>query len=161
MKAGNNPPAVLAAFLIVGLLAAGGVGYLIYDIEQAASGYEKAEGTVLGTHVEEYPGTETGQDLPVVEYRYTYEGKTYENDNVFAGPSDQPDNSIRGDGPSAEEVVDRFETGETVTVYVNPDDPRESYLIKRGPSNGLYFMMAFFGLFAVGGGYGLVRNHTG
>lgn len=133
MSAGNNPPAVMAVLTVVGLLASGGVGYLIYDIQQATSGVERVDGTVLDAHVEENPRAEGGHDLPVVEYRYTYEGETYENDNVFAGPSDVPDTSLRGDGPDAREVLDRYEQGETVTVYVDPDDPSESYLIEDNP----------------------------
>lgn len=153
-------PVVVAVLLVVGVVATAVTGSLIYDARQAAADVEPVEWTVLRTEVEEHVGT-TGRDRPVVEYEYTYGGETYTNDNVFPGPGDQPDATLGTSGPSAGGVVERYEAGERVTVHVDPNDPSESCLLARGPAEGLYAMVAFFGLFSLLAAVGLGRRLRG
>lgn len=95
-----------------------------------------------------------------MEYEYTVDGTSY-TDNRIYHPSQVESESgeLRGkefDAQSdAQDVVDRYETGTTATVYYDPDDPDVSYL--EDPSNDLLVaagIMGLFGLLAGGSGLG-------
>lgn len=122
------------------MFAAAG-GYLIYDQQQAVREAEQVEATVVDTDVRESTssgGTRNGGTsyYPVVEYRYTYDGQQYTNDNVFPGSSSRSTSRSR-----AEEIADEYDQGDTATVYVDPENPSESFLIQETD----YLFPALFG----------------
>jgi len=80
-------------------------------------------------------GGQDGPD-PVVRYRYTVDGTEYTNSQLcpVAGAT------CTGD---AEEVVEKYGEGETVTAYVDRTNPEDSYLIQPGPPYGFLFLTGF------------------
>lgn len=128
---------ILALVLVLAVTGVG--GYALYDHYQ-----QKAESRPVDAVVT-YSGTWEGEESThlELEYRYTVDGKTYTSTNVCPGIGD-------GDcyGPP-EEVAARYEEGESVTAYVDPDDPSRAFLIEKGTPYPLYLMTgagAFFTL---------------
>lgn len=112
--------------ILVGLSVFAGGGYVYYDQQQAVADAVEVEGTVLHSRVAQ-EGTSRDNDddyYPVVEYRYTYGGEEYTNDDVFAGPTTGSTSRL-----DAQRIVADYSGGDRVTVHVDPDTPRDSYLI--------------------------------
>lgn len=119
-----------AWFLLIALLLLGGGGYRLYMDNQAVATYEEVNATVEESWVE--TEIRTGDDgdrertyYPNVRYMYTYEGTTYNSTSLRPGPG----RFGTGEGP-AQDIVSNHQPGDTVTAYVNPDNPAESFLIK-------------------------------
>jgi hypothetical protein len=110
-------------------LILGGVGYLIYKrsqqgkaLREAAQAWRSTTGTVLMSSVQ--TGRHRGSDYPVVVYQYEVHGRRYQSQIIKAGEQFL---NIRIAG-QAQETVNRYPIGMTVTVYYNPDNPVESAL---------------------------------
>ena len=130
--------------MVIGILFAAAGGYMIYDQRQAVENADRVEATVVGTDVREASGSDKSSGTsyyPVVEYRYTYDGQEYTNDNVFPGSRSRSTGKAR-----AEEIASEYDLGETVTVHVDPENPSESFLIQETD----YLIPALFG------GFGLI-----
>lgn len=114
----------LAVCLTVLLLGSG--GYLAYStFTQQTQANTAVEATVLSSEFD--PEGRYDDDFYVfIEYRYSYEGETYTSDNIYPGASSR----VIDDEQRAREIIQQYPAGETVTAYVNGDDPTESYLIE-------------------------------
>lgn len=154
---GDNSLSGAAMGVVLGILFAAAGGYMIYDQRQAVENADRVEATIVGTDVREASGSD-GQDggtkyYPVVEYRYTYDGQEYTNDNVFPGSRSRPTGEAR-----AEEIASEYDRGDTVTVHVDPENPSESFLIQETD----YLIPALFGGFGLftilAGGWSLVKK---
>lgn len=67
---------------------------------------------------------------PVVEYEYRAGAQRYANDTVWpAGVEPTRRRLRRGNADFVESVVERFPEGEPVTVYHDPDDPEDAFLV--------------------------------
>ncbi len=105
-------------------------GYLVYEQERALRSFESTEATVVGTEIDRDVDREVGESdsvtyRPIVEYRYTVDGREYTAGNVYPGGT-----SARSDRGWAEGVVSDYSRGETVTAYYDPSDPSEAYLVR-------------------------------
>ncbi|MFB6193913.1 MAG: DUF3592 domain-containing protein [Halobaculum sp.] len=91
----------------------------------------EAEITTAETYRQEGEGHgengEYGVDVrPALGFEYEYEGETYESDNKYP-PSEGIDRRYES-AAAAEEYLDGYAEGDTVTAYVDPDDPSEAFL---------------------------------
>jgi hypothetical protein len=125
-----------------------------YLRQEAAKAWTPVEATVEKSMVKSHSGDDSTTYSVYIAYRYTFGGETHEGDRYnFAGGS----SSGRG---AKEAVVQRHPVGSTVTVYVDPDAPHESVIL-RNAGAALYLglipvVFAVFGvLFLV-----LVRRQT-
>lgn len=137
---------VFLAFL-VGALAMTGFGWTMYqneqfDVQQAV----EVEGTVESTDVEQI-GTTGGSDdsgsieyEAVVRYTYTYEGQEYTSESVYPGPEKR-----FGLEEDARAVANQYSPGQTVTVYVNREDPSRAFLIEETGGNLLPYLLMGIG----------------
>lgn len=149
----------LAVVLFVALCfgMAGGAYYLaIYQPSQTWQGTEQVDGTVQSTEVVRESGENGPQFVPVVTYEYRYDGQTYTNDeySLVGGPAGE----TRG---AAEEVLEGYSAGESVTVHVVGSNPSESYLERGSPGTLLYGIVAFLGFMGGLGIFALVADLLG
>jgi hypothetical protein len=120
--------AVALAFV---LLASGGI--LGLSQLQTARSYEQTTGTVTTATLDTYDraaGTRTDDPetmyQPNVSYTYTVDGETYTANTIAFGSEIEADS--RG---YAENVISNFEADDSVTVYYDPANPADAYLIPR------------------------------
>jgi len=137
----------LAVFLMAVLcfgMACGAYYLAIYQPTQTWQDTESVQGTVESTDVVRESGENGPQFVPVVTYRYSYEGETYTNDDysLVGGPA--------GETPGqAREALEPYSAGESMTVHVVSSRPSESYL-ERGSTGA--FMYGIVGFLALMGG---------
>ncbi|WP_423999668.1 DUF3592 domain-containing protein [Haloarcula salina] len=153
----NGPETLRGAvlLLIVGLLV---TGYGAYDYAQQSSALTKAvevDAELLETGVErESGGRRSGVSFqPTVRYTYEYGGSTYTSTNVFPAniaPTYDTEDAARS-------VLDGYESGDTVTVYVPPGDPDDAYL-RHQESNAPLLAVGIGLFFVLGGGVTTLRR---
>jgi len=80
---------------------------------------------------------------PVVEYQYEVDGVSYRGDTIVVGPLVQ----FNWKGP-ATRVIERFPVGASVTVYVDPANPRRASLQPSVDRNLPLFLITI-GIFAL------------
>lgn len=106
------------------------IGWYIYTqakkrdaVRLSAQSWRSTTGRVLLSRVEVHGG-ETTSVVPVVQYAYDVNGRTYQSSQIRAG-----DSVMRITGSQdAYATVDRYPTGAIVPIYYNPDNPQESAL---------------------------------
>lgn len=110
------------------LLVIGGLVYFLYKrsqqrvaYRQAAQAWRSAEGKILMSSVQR---THQGNSYPVVVYQYEVNGNQYQSQTIQAGEQFLNAHIVG----QAQETVQRYPIGKTVTVYYNPDNPAESAL---------------------------------
>jgi hypothetical protein len=81
---------------------------------------------------------------PIVRYTYEYGGESYTSQSLFPGP-DQTFDSRSG----AEDYTEEYEAGQTVTVYVNEQEPGSAFLVRKSSSLEYKAMMGIGGVVAV------------
>ena len=135
----------------LGLACMLGGGYLLYDAVQTATGTEEVDAEILTTGVSGDPNNDYRVQI---SYEYTYGGESYTSDNVFPGTGVE-EFSSRG---SAEDFVAEYPEGETVTAYVDPDDPSSAHLEAEIPGRNIigYGVVFVIGLVAFLGGLKMV-----
>jgi len=106
-------------------------GYFVYEQEVALREHEPTEATVVGTDIERDVDRNVGEPddvtyTPKVRYRYEVDGETHTSTNVFPGGTPG-----RGDRGWAEEITSDYGAGDEVTVYYDPDEPGEAYLVQK------------------------------
>ncbi|WP_257300849.1 DUF3592 domain-containing protein [Haloarchaeobius sp. FL176] len=158
-------------FLLVGLAVAGGITYTEYQDRQVAESMETGTASVTSTGMESATETEDGETeveyYPRIEYEYTVDGQTYEGWRVYAATDlDKEQGELRGrdfDSESAaQNVLDRFPSGSEATVYYDPSDPSQAFLVP--PEFDRLTVLggvAFGGLFALVGLYTAVQGLRG
>jgi len=118
----------------IGILAYGG-----YDYTQAQEDVESAiqvDGTIENTGIEEVTYRRDTDDdgikerktdyVATVQYTYTHDGQTYTNDQVYPGGTTD---TRFGSRSGAEDLANDYSAGQTVTIYVTPDEPGTSFLV--------------------------------
>ncbi|MBV0924387.1 DUF3592 domain-containing protein [Halomicroarcula limicola] len=126
-----GPRRSVALLLAVALLLLG--GWFAGQQYVAATTYERTAGTVQSAEMETSQrvggGIRLGGDQyyrPNVTYSYRVEGRSYTGRNVALGG--EVDTNARG---RAAEVLNRYSTGEEITVHYDPDAPERAYLSRR------------------------------
>lgn len=131
--------------LVVGLLLVGGGVYFSLAQEAGIADVRQVQGEVVSATVEP---VEDGY-YPNVTYRYTVDGQTYVSSNVFP-----PAGERRGaERDEAAEIVRGYRAGQSVTVYVRPEDPAAASL--RAPRDPGPVFAFGFGLVTVFSGFTL------
>lgn len=150
--------------LLVGVALMAGGWHLHQDAQQATETAIQTEGTVISSavardEVEDDDGPDV-QYYPKIEYRYTFEGETYTSTSICPGTAEGCEASnYKDDRTRVEEFVSQYPEGETTTVYVLPDQPSRSFLVKTDSGSIAYFILmgigalaSLGGLLALGGG---------
>lgn len=146
--------AAVALLLGLGIL---GYGYIDYTSQgDRLENAVEVDATILETHTERSGSTSTDTTdatyYPVVEFEYTFEGTTYTSSNLYPTTID----TGHSDESSAEAAIADYEEGETVTAYVDPDDPGEAFLRDETDTPVLLFLVG--GVLVLGGIGILVRR---
>lgn len=137
---------LIALAFLAGGIGVGVLGWNMYQTQQAdVQQAVEVEGTVEGTDIDRNDRTEgTDSYEPVVSYTYSFEGQQYSAESVYPGAEKQF--SFRDE---AREVTDQYSSGQTVTVYVNEEDPSRAFLINETSTFKPLFAMGIGGLFAL------------
>lgn len=145
----------LVAAILTALAFSAAGGYLYYSEQQVTENTVEVEGVVVSSDVHNQdPGSRKGDYKPTVIYEYTYEGQTYESDNLCPGSGSAcyPTGSDRRD---VQEFVDQYPEGESVTVNVPQDDPEKAFLVDE-TSAGIYLGLVALGPLLI---VGVVRKY--
>jgi len=162
----------VVVLVLVGAAVLTGAWTVQQDEREQLDNAVEHEGTVLSTGIDreetvdrrdpDDDGQYESEDrevsfVPRIQYRYTYQGEEYESDSIY--PISRPEFDTRSE---AENFTGEYPEGETVTVYVNGQDPSESFLV-RTESGGPLLLLAgvfagVFWLIALAVGYRSVRE---
>jgi hypothetical protein len=155
--------------LVAGLAAAGGGVYLYQDATEATENAVEVDATVVSSEVESklQDNDQTGQRDRVyyatIEYRYSYDGNSYTSTNLCPGVGSNCDAAQDKDQQSeARAILEEYPESETVTAYVQPDDPSEAHLVDAEESSTKRYLVlaGFGGLLGVVGVVNLLRLVT-
>lgn len=119
----------------------------------ASRSWKNAPGVVTKSYVRSSLSNEQNQTshfYPDINYEFLVDGNKYEGDERYAGSSNESySNSL-----AAEEILTKFPVGKPVTVYYNPQQPKNCVLTpgvnqqgKKQVTQGVLFLLA--GLAAV------------
>ena len=142
----------LSVLLCLGFLVGG--AYLYVDGARAVNSFQQTEATVISSDVRS--GSDIGEYYVDVTYEYTVDGRTYDSENVYPGPGQTSKSEFR-----AEDVVENYPDGATVTAYYNPGDPSESFLIKQRNTLMPLSMIGMGALTSLAFGTALFRRVSG
>lgn len=113
------------AAVIIGLAIASFAWVQIVPYQEERSNAETVTATVISSEVVEVHNSEGQiQHSPEVTYRYTYEGTEYTSSSLY------PNNgTMVGSESRAQEIANRYTERETLTAYVNTENPNSAFLI--------------------------------
>lgn len=145
-------------FLLLGIAAAAGGGYMAYPHVEDTSNAVTVDAEILGTdtYTIRPAGESDRQYYANVTYRYTYDGTEYTSDTLFPGNRDEQVSRSR-----AEEIANDYTAGDQVTAYVVPDDPERSYLIESSMPWWYYLIPGVGVLMALAGLLNVVQGIRG
>lgn len=113
---------ILVSVILIGAYS-GATSYLDYNSEKA-----QVEGTVISSEVDR-DSTRRGVSYTAeIQYEYTYNGETYNNDNVKPGSG-----TVSVGKSEAESLVSDYSEDDVVTVYVDTKQPSTSWLVDELP----------------------------
>lgn len=143
-------------FVLLCAAMAGGVYYVtIHQPTEELNRVETVDGTVEATDIDRETGDNGPTWSPVVTYTYTYEGESYTSDE-FKHPG-----TTGGSQSDAEETLSEYAAGDSVTVYVDPENPSFSFLVKGSVPVLMYPIVGFLGLMSLVGVFALVDDLLG
>lgn len=128
-------PNITAGNLVQGfLLYAGGLfligrAAVVIAIALSQAGWVATPAVVVQSDTSEFFSQERIQTSYHFAYEYTFNDELYESNRYSAAQL----------SPSEIEGVRQFSAGEPITVYVNPDNPRQAVVERRWPSLFVYF----------------------
>jgi len=134
-----------------GLLTLVAIPILIFSAVTIFSAVQEAKftavkGMVLSSSVKEYEHKMSGERTGTVswrlfvEYRYQFAGQSYTNDKVSI---DMPLSQSAFNKPPSQKLqllLEGFEPGSRVTVYVKPSDPTKAVLIRSSKYKGILWL---------------------
>lgn len=148
--------------LLIGTALVGGGWSFHQDAQQATENAIEVDGRVVSSVVTEVRvEDEDGSHIeyaPEIEYRYTYEGTTYTSTSICPGTAEGCEASNAKSREDVEEFLSRYPEGETVTVYVLPDEPARAFLVETDSGSIAYYILMGIGAIAVLGGLGAVAG---
>lgn len=150
----NGPSSTIgvALLLLGGLAVAGYGGYSYVTQSSAIDSAVEVNATVTSTGVEKVDKRRGVDYAPRATFNYTFEGESYTASNVYPGPLTRD----FGTEEAAREQLDGYETGDSVTAYVQPDAPGDAFLV-RERSDKPFFVIGIGIVLALGGLYS-IRN---
>ena len=115
--------------------------------ENAAQTWPTVTGKITASKVKRQHDSENGPvDYPHVSYTYEVNGKTHRSSNIMAG----------GElgGMNVESTLARYPQGSQVTVYYDPQNPKDAVLEpgNKTVSKGLWLMLVLMDIFICGMG---------
>lgn len=130
-------PLVVVGSLFGAFVALAGAS-VVYRQQRRLSRFERTTGQVVASGVE--PRTSFGWHAsdadpdgatdPAIEYEYRVGAVEYTNDTVWPAGIEPTRRRFRGGASGfAAAVADRFPEGEPVTVYYDPADPADAFLV--------------------------------
>lgn len=130
--------AVLIAFFWCGLVSLFGCFALVPLARsiRAMAVYIAAPGVVLESRVKESQGDDSTTYAPYIRYSYQYDGRTLASERYSF------DEFFTSDLDYAREAVQQHPPGKKVTVYLDPNDPTRSVLVRQ-VQGIVYFMLLF------------------
>lgn len=147
-------------FMILFALPFAGFGsFMLYSIGSNLAdawemrSWQPVEGRLLGAGYETHPGDDSDTYEAYATYEYSYLSQTYTNDRVAI--ADGADNIGSYQQRLGRRLSGALADGGSVTVWVNPDMPRDSVL-DRGVRWGLTAFKSVFVLLFGGFGFGLL-----
>lgn len=134
---GDTPVQVTRWTVLIGLIAVGLVAYGGYDYAQQSEAVDDAvavEATVHNTSLtEDISRGSTSYDVSV-EYTYEYQGTNYTSDELYPGAKSYDTES------AAEDELESYSPGDTVTAYVDPAAPGDGFLKKQTTQGPLWLI---------------------
>jgi hypothetical protein len=131
-------------------LGAAGVLYALVLIRRAyqSERWPVCEAVVLESRIKEYQGRRGMRCVPVVRYRYSYGGVTYEGGRITFS-----DFSLRATRPDMERFLEPVQRGARIPVRVCPRDPRVSVILPgiSGHLKTFLFIASYFVFMGSGG----------
>lgn len=111
--------------LLVGLGIVGVGGYVTITDAATLDNKETVTAEVTELGIEEVSASRgSTAHVPVVTFRYTFQGMEYVSDRLYPGNTQRQ----YGDRATAESKLSAYTVGETVTAYVDPEAPGEAFL---------------------------------
>ncbi len=147
------PTWMKAVFIGLGLLIAGGLGWLYVHGQMRASAAEHwpiADGIVIATDLDRDESTSTSGSssgrrtttsvswFPVVIFRYGVAGHSYRSKNLYL--NDVPGFSNEAEGRA---FLADYPVGRHLRVFYDPDDPADSAVIIQRPT---WLILVFMGI---------------
>ena len=126
--------AILVVIAGIGLAIYG--GYSLMQQDSAIQNAEQINVTIESTGVETVSQRRGVEYKPTASFSYTYNGDSYNSDNVYPSGIAQEFNSEE----DASQVIEDYNTGETVTGYISPGSPGNAFLVDES-SNTPYLMI--------------------
>ncbi|MFP4174572.1 MAG: DUF3592 domain-containing protein [Halobacteriales archaeon] len=151
-----NGPSGSLRIVVVLVLGLATMGYGVYSYNAQTSALDspaEVDATVSSTSVEENAQRRGVSYTPQATFTYTYEGDEYTSSNVYPGTLSRE----FGTEDAAQEALNGYEGGETVTAYVPPESPGSAYL-KHESSNKPFLVIGFGVLFVLASLYSAVRS---
>lgn len=150
----------LALILLGVMLLLGGGAGLFAGFERARLGsasesWVEVEGEIISSRVASSRGRSAASSRTEwryyarLGYRYEYEGRSYSGSKISY--DDPPGGSDESGKREAEEFLSDFPRGATVSVYVDPENPEQSVLLRGTTGSGVWIPLAF-GIVAFGVG---------
>jgi hypothetical protein len=115
--------------------------------ENAAQTWPTVTGEIIASKVKKRHDSEHGPvEYPHVSYTYEVNGKTHHSSNIMAGGEIG--------GVNVESTLTRYPQGSKVTVYYDPQNPKDAVLEpgNKTISKGLWLMLALMNIFICGMG---------
>jgi len=140
--------------LVIGLALTGYGAYDYVQQSEALDDTETVDAAITDTGIEEIQQRRGRVDYePTVTFEYSYGGETHTSSQLYPAAI-APDYDTRS---AAESQLAEYQTGETVTAYVDPDSPGSAFL--RAERSGATLKFAGIGaLLAIVGGVGAFRR---
>ena len=147
-----------AVIAIVGLAAVVDGGRQYYSQWRVVRRAEQASGTIEAVDIREVRGSNASKSyLPVVSYEYQTPTQRLHGERLYPG---RQSNSLFGTESAAAAAIEEYETGESTTVYYDPQNPDHAFLdpsVQGGSSLGT----VGFGIVLLLIAAGVVRTTSG
>lgn len=144
---------LLVVLLVLGFGAVLGV-LPVLQHNLAVQEHRPTEAVVQSTDIEVDRSDDDTTYTPVVTYRYTVDGESYTEDNVFPGQFTRS----KGNRGWAEDVISNYSVGQRVTVYYSPRVHGQAYLENRGWPDVFWIIGVLVPIGAVGAGGYYIRK---
>jgi hypothetical protein len=113
------------SFLFMGLAMLGYLGLLRFRAGRAMS-WPSVRGEVIGNDViKECAGPSSNCYKPVITYKYSVKGVTYESDRLYIGRQ-AISHQLR-----AKRLIEKYPVGSEANVYYDPEDPKSACLERK------------------------------
>jgi hypothetical protein len=131
-------------FFLIFFVVGGGLaywGWTVLQKAQASTSWPSVSGRVVESDVSYWNDEDGNYYRPEVSFEYTVDGRQYEATRINFSSDQSYDTT-----DDAWEVANRYPTGETVSVYYDPEEP-ETAVLEPGATTGSYLLLAIGAVF--------------